>query len=65
MPIWNTWEMRTNKIGNMSHSEHLLKSHANARRLLRSIAEADAAQLVEHELIRDETNPAKPTGNNG
>ena len=30
---------------------HLLKSPANAARLLRAINEADAGQLTEHELI--------------
>jgi antitoxin YefM len=30
---------------------HLLSSPANAERLLRSIAQAEAAQLVEHDII--------------
>jgi antitoxin YefM len=30
---------------------HLLRSPANAKRLLRSIAEANAGRLVEHELL--------------
>lgn len=30
---------------------HLLSNPANAERLLRSIAQADAGQLVEHEII--------------
>jgi antitoxin YefM len=37
----------------MLETLHLLKSPANAHRLLRSIAEADAGQLVEHELIEE------------
>jgi antitoxin YefM len=35
----------------MLETLHLLKSPANADRLLRSIAEADAGRLVEHELL--------------
>jgi antitoxin YefM len=30
---------------------HLLSSPANAERLLRSIAQADAGQLVEHDIV--------------
>jgi antitoxin YefM len=37
----------------LSETLHLLKSPANAARLFRSIAEADAGQLVEHELIEE------------
>lgn len=36
---------------------HLLKSPANAARLLRSIGEADAGKIVEHDPIE----PARPT----
>jgi antitoxin YefM len=34
---------------------HLLRSPANAERLLRSIKDADAGKLVEHALIDDES----------
>jgi len=33
---------------------HLLGNPANAERLLKSIAQAEAGQLVEHEIIEDE-----------
>ncbi|HEX3913261.1 MAG TPA: type II toxin-antitoxin system prevent-host-death family antitoxin [Steroidobacteraceae bacterium] len=33
---------------------HLLRSPANAARLLRSIEDADAGELTEHQLIEDE-----------
>ena len=35
---------------------HLLKSPANAARLLRSIADADAGRFVEHDLIDPDAN---------
>lgn len=35
----------------MLETLHLLQNPANAERLLRSIAEADAGKLVEHELV--------------
>jgi antitoxin YefM len=38
----------------MIETLHLLRSPANAARLLRSIREADAGQLVEHELSEAE-----------
>jgi antitoxin YefM len=37
----------------MLETLHLLKSPRNAERLLRSIAEADAGELAEHELIKE------------
>lgn len=37
---------------------HLLKSPANAERLLRSIADADAGRMVEHDLIEPDENAA-------
>jgi antitoxin YefM len=37
----------------MLETLHLLKSPTNAVRLLRSIAQADAGELVEHELIEE------------
>lgn len=38
----------------MIETLHLLRSPANAARLLRSIEDADAGKLVEHPLIEDE-----------
>jgi antitoxin YefM len=38
----------------MMETFHLLRSPANAARLLRSIADADAGKLAEHPLIEDE-----------
>ena len=35
----------------MLETLHLLQNPANAERLMRSIAEADAGKLVEHELV--------------
>jgi antitoxin YefM len=35
---------------------HLLRSPANAARLLRSVESADAGRLTEHELIEDSTS---------
>ena len=39
----------------MIETLHLLRSPANAARLLRSIEDADAGKLVEHSLIEDGT----------
>jgi antitoxin YefM len=39
----------------MMETLHLLRSPANAERLLRSIAEADEGKLVERELIEDQS----------
>jgi antitoxin YefM len=38
----------------MMETLHLLRSPANAERLLRSIEDADAGKLAEHPLIEDE-----------
>jgi antitoxin YefM len=38
----------------MMETLHLLRSPANAARLLRSIEDADAGKLTEHQLIEDE-----------
>lgn len=37
----------------IKETEHLLRSPANAERLLRSIKQADAGELTEQELIKD------------
>jgi antitoxin YefM len=42
----------------MMETLHLLRSPANAERLLRSIAEADEGKLVERELIEDQSGAA-------
>lgn len=39
----------------MMEALHLLRSPANAERLLRSIADADEGKLVERELIEDQS----------
>jgi len=42
----------------MMETLHLLRSPANAERLLRSIAHADEGKLVERELIEDQSGAA-------
>jgi antitoxin YefM len=44
----------------MNETLHVLGSAANARRLLESIAQADAGLLEEHALIDPESPPAPP-----
>ncbi len=52
----------------MQETLHLLRSPANARRLLRSVRSADAGKVVEHSLVEERgpaTRPAdagKPAG---
>ena len=41
------------EFAGMEETLHLLRSPANARRLLRSIRSADAGQVAEHELVKD------------
>jgi antitoxin YefM len=43
----------------MLETLHLLRSPANAERLLRSIDEADAGRVTTRELIDDKSKPAK------
>ena len=40
----------------MQETLHLLRNPANAARLLKSISEADAGQLTEHEIIEPATD---------
>jgi len=43
----------------MIETLHLLRSPANAQRLLRSIEDADAGKLVEHPLLEGETDSGR------
>ena len=51
--------MSAEEYEGMMETLHLLRSPANAARLLRSIEDADAGKLVEHGLIEDESASGK------
>ncbi len=50
--------MSEDEYEGLMETVHLLRSPANAKRLLESIAEANSGRLTEFELIRPKTSPA-------